>query len=185
MQTLQLLLLFAVPGFITLTIYRRFVASEPLDASKAGLDVVTYSFINYGFMSAPIYLYFKLAPADPWPGIPAIGIFILLFIAPCFLGYGLYRFESASFFNVNPIKKPWDYLFSQGRQYWVIVELDGGQRVGGIYGSGSFSSSYPSDEQIYLEQEWELDGRIFVKAVDRSEGIIISGANIKRIEFYN
>ncbi len=181
---LHLLLYFAVPGFITLSVYRRYVASEPLDASKAGLDVLTYSFINFGFMSGWLYLddYFKLAVHHPY--WHALLMLIALFIAPGFLGYALYKFDSSSLFAVHPVKKPWDYVFSRNLEYWLIAETQDGRRIGGVFGGKSFASSFPSPEQVYLEQEWELDGRTFVKPVERSAGVIISGSDIRKIELY-
>ena len=58
--------------------------------------------------------------------------------------------------------KPWDYVFSRRQAYWVIVHLRDGRKIGGRFDRKSFASSYPADEQIYIEEVWRLDedGRV-------------------------
>jgi hypothetical protein len=86
---------------------------------------------------------------------------------------------------VHPIRKPWDYVFGKKHCYWVIVHLVDGKKIGGRYDKNSFTSSYPAEEQIYLEQVWHLDDKgAFMKAVERSGGIIILGKEISSLEFF-
>jgi len=54
-----------------------------------------------------------------------------------------------------------------------------------MYDTESFASSSPADEQIYLQQVWEIDEkRKFLKPIERSRGIIVSKKDIKAIEFF-
>jgi len=85
----------------------------------------------------------------------------------------------------HPIPKPWDYVFGNGQSYWVIIELSGGRIIGGTYRKESFASSYPAEEQLYLQQLWEIgENDEFVRPLERSHGAIISAGEIKLIRLY-
>jgi hypothetical protein len=86
---------------------------------------------------------------------------------------------------VSPIQKPWDYVFRKKKVFWIVIHLKDGRKIGGRYDRNSFSSSYPSKEQIYLEEVWKLDenGR-FGEPITRSKGIIVLGEEILAIEFF-
>ena len=84
----------------------------------------------------------------------------------------------------HPIAKPWDYIFSQRKLYWIKITLKSGKLIGGKYGENSFSSSYPEEEQIYLEETWIItDGGGFDRPKNRTSGILISSSEILYIEF--
>ena len=53
-----------------------------------------------------------------------------------------------------------------------------------MYGPNSFASSAPSEEQIYLEEEWILnkDGG-FDRKAEQTSGIIILPSEIRSVEF--
>ena len=57
--------------------------------------------------------------------------------------------------------------------------------IGGVYDENSFASSFPVDEQIYLEEVWKLseDG-IFLEQIKRSSGIIIMRDEILSVELF-
>jgi len=86
---------------------------------------------------------------------------------------------------VHPVRKPWDYVFAKREPFWIIVHLQNGQKIGGRFDTGSFASTDPADEQIYLEEVWILDqkGR-FLKEVERSKGIILMKDQIRAVEFF-
>jgi hypothetical protein len=120
-----------------------------------------------------------------WYYFSIVGI---LFVAPICWPLLYYKIMSLSFLRhrtIHPMPKPWDYVFSKGEAFWVIVHLKDGRRIGGRYDTNSFSSSFPADEQIYLEEVWRLDksGRFIAKVQD-SHGLIISGKDFEAIEFF-
>jgi len=86
---------------------------------------------------------------------------------------------------IHPFKKPWDFVFGKKEAYWVIVHLKDKRKIGGKFAKNSFASSYPSEEQIYLEEVWTLDenGK-FKEPLKRSGGIIILGKEILAVEFF-
>ena len=52
----------------------------------------------------------------------------------------------------------WDWFFlSQSTGCWVIAEMKDGSRVGGEFGTSSFTSVSPHGSDLYLEAEYEVD----------------------------
>lgn len=86
-------------------------------------------------------------------------------------------------FVPHPTQKPWDYVFSKRRTYWVIVTLKNGNKIAGMYGPNSFASSAPAEEQIYLEQLWVLnEDEGFDRPAEQTCGIIVLSSEILSIE---
>lgn len=117
-----------------------------------------------------------------------VSVIIILFIFPAFwpiLITRIWKWRLISKYIFHPIKKPWDYVFSKGEAYWVIVHLKDGRKIGGKFDSESFASSFPAPEQIYLEEVWELDkeGK-FKQPIVRSQGIIVLSNEILAVEFF-
>ena len=58
---------------------------------------------------------------------------------------------------IHPIPKSWDYFFGQRRPCLVQITLKTGGMIGGYFGTKSFASSFPNDEDIYLETVCRID----------------------------
>lgn len=185
---LVLFLVFFIPGFISIRIYDLLVPSERRDFSKSLFEAIGYSSLNFAALfwliipihSGNFYVHHKL-----W-----YFIFLLLIICviPIFwpiLFLKLSTWKPISKYIVHPIQKPWDYVFGKREAFWIIIHLKDRRKIGGKFGTNSFSSSYPSEEQIYLEEVWKLDenGK-FIGPIERSKGIIILGKEILSIEFF-
>ncbi len=185
---LALFIVFFLPGFISMKVYDLMVPGVPRDASKSLLEAVSYSTLNFGALFWLIaivqtndfyrrhFILYSLAVAAIMVVVPACWPFAYLKLAswPPIAGH-----------FVNPIQKPWDYVFGKRTPYWIIVHLRDGLRIGGRFDTKSFASSNPADEQIYLEEVWTLDeeGR-FLKKVERSRGIIVMQDEIRAVEFF-
>ncbi len=182
-------LIFFMPGFISLKVFDSFVPNERRDFTKSIIEVIAYStfnlillfpivnIINRGnfYLNHPFWFYIFL-----------IFVFIVMpTVWPC-IYWRIINSKIISSRIVNPILKPWDLKFGDGEPAWVIVHLTDGRLIGGLYQEKSFVSSYPAEEQIYLEQVWKLDkdGK-FIAAVARSKGIIILKSEIAAVEFYD
>ena len=186
---LILFLLFFIPGFISLKVYDLFIASERRDFSKAWFDAVTYSALNYGFFSWLLFLMqqYNWAANCPWGYY--VALLIIIFVAPiCWPGILLKAMKCEKIRDkiktLHPISKAWDYVFDKKEPCWVIITLKDGRKIGGVYGFNSFASSFPAEEQIYLEQALKLDeqGR-FKNAIAQTTGIIVLGREIVAVEF--
>lgn len=185
---LALFLIFFVPGFISMKVYDLMVPGEPRDFSKSLFEAISYSTLNFaalfwliakvqtgGFYSEHFVLY-SLAVIAVMVVVPAFWPFAFLRLSAC-------RPIAKRF--VNPIRKPWDYVFGKHDPFWIIVHLKDGQKIAGRFGIDSFASSNPADEQIYLEEVWVLgDDDSFLAPVEDSRGIIIMNNEIRAVEFF-
>lgn len=181
-------LLFIIPGFISLKFYELFFPYESVDSQKQIIEVITYSCINYALLFWAIlsienndiyhysqYLYYLF-------------YLFLLFIAPIFWVCLWRKLRTSKLFQKtmpHPTHKAWDYVFSQRKPYWIIITLKNGSKIGGKYSNKSFTSSSPSDEQIYLEEHWVINkyNGFERKRID-TEGILVLSKEIVTIEYF-
>jgi hypothetical protein len=187
-ETLRLILIFFVPGFISIKIYDLYVPSERRDFSKSLLEAVSFSCINFALLYWPIVTIHSNGFQNNHPAYYYLLALVMLFISPIFWPIIFSKITNLTFFRnklIDPILKPWDRLFSQRKSFWVIVHLNDGRLIGGKYGQNSFTSTYPADEQIFFEEVWKLDhnGK-FLEKIEHSHGIIISKDNFQLIEFF-
>lgn len=184
-HTIIFFVLFFLPGFICIKVYSLFMATERFDFSKSWQEVVAYSTI----FSGVTYLLYSLPKwgCIAWLDniIPIVGLFIIPAISP----YLIIKLQQTKWCRDNmilPQPTAWDYIFGQREAYWVIVYLKSGDRVGGIYDCRSYTSSYPDERDIYIEQLWDLDDNGgFTEPIEQSEGMWITGEEILGIEFFS
>lgn len=78
----------------------------------------------------------------------------------------------------------WDYAFSVVKpDNYVIVTLTDGTQIAGKYGSGSFSSTDPSERDILISEVWECEHDEWKRPV-AGKSILISGNNVQLVEFF-
>lgn len=185
---LILFLLFVIPGFISIKAYELFLPSIKKDSSSQLIDAVAYSCLNYAVTLLPI-IYVENTNLKKEYSICYYLFYLFVFIGLPILWAFLWKKlrETKRFQKLapHPIQKPWDYIFSKQKPYFIKVVLTNGTIVGGYYGENSFSSSYPSPEQIYLEQSWIIkdNGSGFKRVKNDTEGILIMETQISYIEF--
>ena len=185
---LTLFIIFFLPGFISMKVYDLLVPGETRDVSKSVFEAIAYSTLNFAALLWLIILVNTDGFYQEHRVLYFLSLVFIMIIVPigwplAFLRLSSWRPLARHF--VHPIRKPWDYVFGKREPYWIIVHLRDGRKVGGTYGTGSFASSSPAEEQIYLEEVWALDneGR-FLRPVDRSCGIIIMTDQILAVEFF-
>ena len=68
----------------------------------------------------------------------------------------------------------------------MLIHLNNGRIIGGLYGPDSFVSSYPEEEDVYLQEIWKIDeeGR-FMEKIPDSKGLLINHDAIEYIEFFD
>ena len=86
---------------------------------------------------------------------------------------------------LNPIPKAWDHVFGNGKAFFVLIDLQKGGLIGGLYIGDSFTSSYPADEDIYLSEVWKISklGKFQCK-INGTHGLLISAREIQFMEFF-
>ncbi len=185
---LTLFLIFFLPGFISMKVYDLMVPGEPRDVSKSIFEAITYSTLNFAALLWLIVLVQRDGLYQKhlvlfWLSVVVIMIVALACWPFVFLKLATWRPIAKHF--VHPIRKPWDYVFGKREPFWIIVHLQNQQKIGGRFGPGSFASSDPATEQLYLEEVWALDdvGR-FINPIQRSRGIIIMKEQIRAVEFF-
>ncbi len=184
-EKLPLFLVFIVPGFVSLKVWDLLVPGERRGLDNSLIDLVAYSALNFAalvWLIAPL-LGRQLSQTASYLTVAAV---FLVFPAlwPVFWNWLRTR-QWLRRYVMHPMARPWDYVFSKREPAWVIVHLKDGSVIGGRYDASSFASSWPAPEQLYLEELWELDAhRDFIRAIVRSRGAIILGADIRAIEFF-
>jgi len=185
---LVLFLVFFIPGFISIKVYDLLVPSERRDFSKSLFEAIGYSSLNFAVLSWLIILIHSKSFYSNNKAWYLIILFLIICVVPVLwpiLYLKLSSWRPIAKYVIHPFPKPWDYLFSKREAFWVIVHLKDGRRIGGKFATNSISSSFPSEEQIYLEEVWKLsETGEFEKPIERSRGIIILGKEISSVEFF-
>lgn len=183
-------LIFFIPGFISLKAYDLMVPNERRDFSKSFFDVIVYSCINFIVFYYPLVTFTNISSLYQNSEILNYLSFIIIFLAipllwPVILRK-IFSLKPISSRIIHPFSKPWDFKFNKREPALIIVHLKDGRLIGGLYGYNSFASSYPAEEQIYLETVWKLNEKgIFQHPLDKSQGIIILKEVIVAVEFFN
>lgn len=181
-------LLFVIPGFISMKVYSVLRPNAIFDTSKAIIEIVSYSCMNYAIWFFPIYC---IESSEFYLTHPVLYFLIylsILFISPILLTIFFSWMRTWNWlrtFMLHPTGKAWDYFFGLRVPCWVIVTLKDGKKIAGKYGANSFASSAPEPEQIYLEEHWVLsnDGGLERPRVS-TLGILILSKDIEHLEFF-
>lgn len=186
--SLVLFLAFFVPGFISQKIYGLIVPDDQPDGTSFIVSAVAYSSLNYA-LASPLIWWMWASGQTANPLTTGITLVFILLVLPALLPLvwlWIRRQPIIQRHTLSPIKRPWDYIFNGKSEYWVIITFKDGEKIGGIYGQQSSSSSYPRKEQIYLEKTWVLgeDGT-FVHEAPESRGVIILSDEIVSIELFS
>jgi hypothetical protein len=186
---LVLFIAFVVPGFVSLKAYELLVPRVAKDSAQQLIDAVAYSSINYALLLWPIYEIEIHGVRSTHP-TAYVGFYVFVLLgAPIFWACLLRWARTTQFVQQSlphPTARPWDYLFSKRKPYWIIVTLKDGKKIGGRYDSRSFASSAPASEQLYLEECWAVnDDGGFERRREQSAGILILATDIVTVELFN
>lgn len=182
-----LFIIFIVPGFITMKTYN-LVSPSSTTTSKDVIDAISYSCINYAIWLVPLIYLYKSKVQNESFFLYSVALFFIVFVSPIAIAVFWRKIREFNFFQKfapHPTGKPWDEYFSKKKTCWVIVNMNDGKKIGGSYGINSFASSYPYEEQIYIDEEWIINEEgSFDRRVEQTNGIIIFLKNADSIEFY-
>jgi len=184
-----LFLVFFFPGFVSVKVYDWLMPGQPRKFTDAVLEVVGFSCWNYAALSWwLIHLVLKTQPKQFLDWTVDLQLFLIWFIIPGLWPLAYYRLSSTALYSRyfgSPIPTAWDKAFRRRKGGWVIVHLKDDRRIGGLYGTSSYASSYPQKETLYLQQEWKLDeqGRLD-EPVEGTDGILVMSDQILTVEFF-
>lgn len=157
-QAVIVIALFLMPGFIARSVLSAiYPAPQPSD-SRLALTAITLSCLNYGIWSWLLVLSWRRHWYES-AGFLAFLAVLVLFVSPV---VGTLTFTKLTqtdagrrarerFGIRHPTPKAWDYFFGKGVPCWAVITLKSGRVIGGYYGSESFASSFPHEEDLYLE----------------------------------
>jgi hypothetical protein len=186
---LVLFIAFVIPGFVCLKTYQLITSAAPQSGENQLIDAIAYSSINYGLLLWPIYSMETHQVRSANPLLYCAFWFFVLFVAPVSWACAMRKIRSCAWIQASmphPTGLPWDFVFSQRKEFWIIVTLNDGEKIGGLYGANSFTSSRPEKHQIFLEKNWVInsDGGFERERVE-SAGILILCADIKSVELFH
>lgn len=183
---LVLFIAFVIPGFISIKAYQLVFPGTERPTSDQLIDAIAYSSINYALLVFPIISIESSQLKVNCSFAYYLFYIFVLFVAPIIWVLLWKYLRTRDFFQKNaphPTAKPWDYVFSQRKSYWVKVTLKDGKIIAGRYSDKSFASSAPAPEQIYLEETWVInENGGFERAKNNSAGVIILSSEISHIE---
>jgi hypothetical protein len=157
---------FLVPGFIWSAVLSMLIPRRSQAIEVRLLEFLTLSCINHGLWIWLLLPIFKGDFMDSHPFWAGAVLIFPLVASPVLLGLGTAHLHQKDwirrflgrfgFRTVHPIPTAWDYHFSRGRPYWVIVLLRDGSRVYGRFGPESFAGDDPDERDLYLEAVFRL-----------------------------
>ena len=189
LDKIPLLLIFFVPGFISLKVFDLLVPGEKRNWQGALFEAVGFSCINFALT---FWVFFLINSADFyrrqrfWYYLIHFGI---LFILPIVWAILLNALLKLNFFVgkiVELIPTAWDYFFSQRKACWILIRLKSGDLIGGLYGVGSFSANFPYNQDIYISEVWKIsETGQFLERIPQTKGTWIPKASIELMEFFD
>nr|WP_246024133.1 DUF6338 family protein [Azospirillum ramasamyi] len=165
--------------------------------SKPSEQAFTYlalSGLNYGLFSPLIYAvlyldWFKshqIVSLFSWFFVMFIGPFTLAIISAYSIKHHWFT-KVARKFGLNPVNvfpTSWDRKFChQTEGCFVIVTLKNDSEIFGYYGVNSFSSSEPTERDIYIEQMYDVSDKGEWTEGPSGKGILILHSEIRCVEF--
>ncbi len=190
-QTLVLFLFFVVPGFITVRTYDLIVPSERRNFGESFIDIIAYSFVVLAISVWP-FLWVVNHQGSLSTGLYyllfALTLVLVFFITPVGVAMLYHWVRTRDYFKdkvVQPSPTGWDWFFGGVPTCYVLFHLKSEEVVGGFYGGKSSASSYPQEQQVYVEEIWDLNDDLeFVRKRPNTAGAIINREDCNLIELF-
>ena len=190
-QGLLVLLMLVIPGYLARTVFGAVVTIPQKEHKQLLLESVAWSVFMAPVLVLALYIEGRLMAG------PDMALFIVVAawtvvsfssLAGLIVGRVCKKHPTVvQRMGLRPlVPKAWDERLGRGEPLFVLATFSDGPRIGGLWGGSSFASSYPADEDIYVEQAWDLDpesGR-FLNPAKRSAGFWISAKSVRHLEFW-
>jgi hypothetical protein len=184
---------FLIPGLNATWIIERLAGRTPIGSPERFFRAVGLSTLIYTLASPWLLrLAQRAAGHRPvWPFEPVIGFALLVFVAPVVLGLGWTQIRRNEWARsiarrltpIDPSPTPWDYVFARDQALMIRLKLRGGELIGGYFGPDSTASFYPEQQDIYVEQVWQLGGDgTFLQPLVGSRGILVRRDDVEVAE---
>ena len=176
------------PGILILSVRARF-----RDAIQTGFSdkLISYALVSVVYNSAT----YPIFHAQGGPLLPNwLWQTLLSFVLPVFVGLCFAFFDqSERFYKVSErlglkpahhVLTAWDYTFPRTTATYVLVHLNDGSLVAGVWESGSFASSTTGERDVLISRLWQVsvEGTEWTP-IDPPRSMLICGGTIRMIEF--
>lgn len=203
-QALLILVIFVLPGFVTLLFKERIYEIPAEQSSFERLfSALFYSLLVY----APLVVFGAIigvgreeiieiysARNGLWP-LLGVGLAAGI-ILPLTIAYASRRWQISSIrdtvlekLRISPehrVPTAWDYFFSYRLPALLRITLSTGEVVAGYYAGMSFTAYAAHGGDIYLQEQWELEPTTFrmLGPVEGSMGLWVPGSQVTQIEIF-
>lgn len=187
-----IVVVFVIPGFIASRILSAVHLRATSSDTTTVLEAIALSSLNYGLLSWLL----AIAWFHQWYQrlVPLMALaFCTLVAAPAAIGLCLAKLIDTSwgtkfrlaFGMAHPVLKARDSFFRTGKTCWVVATLKGGRVIAGYFAPNSFASSFPSEEDLYLEKICKLSADGKIESVARyTAGGRIQMKNVETLELF-
>ena len=177
-----------VPGFIawrTYQLLRPHGAQKPADAF---VEILTFSVFTR--------LIWFSGNWTAWPDtlLKALVFGLQVVVTPFVIALAYFwfiEFCARRYWIPSPHPRAWDFIFNGlayrkkgvgSRGLFLVVTLNDGTKVGGVYSDPGFASLWPYDRDVLLGKAWVLEDGKPVREVDGSIGLYVSASNVQTLE---
>ena len=200
---LILLVVFVLPGFVTLLIRERtYTIPTETTPFERLLNALYYSTLVYivAFAIGAVFGVGKDEIVDLYNGTAGLGAMIAAGVAlglllPAGIALGGLRWRRTTrrarlleWLGASPaheVDSGWNQAFGSINAAFVRVTTHDGRVIGGIYSKGSLAGYSEQAQDLYLSQRYELDDDAWFRApAQRTLGVWVPKANIASVEFY-
>ncbi len=188
------------PSVVALWVHDQFVPSEQRDWLGMLFWLVSYGAFNF-------LVYYLLSPLinSVIPPITApnpLGkgfidyrsILFAAFIIPAIVGFITGILPQATWFQklfrgklLHPTPTAWDFIFGERtKSYLIMFHLKSGAKIGGLYSTKSYVSSFPTSQEIYIEEVWQIDEQGgWIDPIEDSAGAFIKMEECTHFELFH
>lgn len=178
-----LFLVLVLPGFISMRVYSLIRPGDQPTLKDTIFEAVAYSAINFGLMLWAIIPLIRSESTITQSLLATIVFVVAPVIWPFLLDRVLELMARQGLIHYRH-KTAWDDFFSRRKACWLIVHLNDGRRLGGIFHNKSYATLYPTPGHLFIEELWEVNQETgeFVGGGPVSQGIILKPEDYRFIE---
>jgi len=193
LNSVLIVIAFIIPGFLAGWVFTLKIPRSQREFSIVVLESLMFSCFIYGII-IPFYLIGHEIITKSNPRIFASS-FLVLLVIPILVGYGFASLlqspwgeKTFMYLGIkSPMRKAWDHVFSarHKEQFLILVTLNDDTVIGGVWHKGSFASTNPEGEDLFLSVQYELDENGgFIGEIPLTKGCWINADHIKYIEMF-
>jgi hypothetical protein len=186
--TVLLFMVVVFPGMISINVYRVLMPARPLDWTNAVLQGLFYSAVNFAVSLPVLYLLaFGRDPVDHPVRYFAASLLVLIVMPLLWPIVIVATFRSRWFRRLVRIKYPtaWDFFFDGRKPTLVVVHMNDGALLAGLWGPASYAGTFPNDGDIYLEEVYGTEGSEIGAPLPNTRGVLLRKSEYTHVEFFD